>query len=559
MTDGSPARRFPTVPASTWLRTLAGLRLDQAVQRARLRARRKAYQRLPPTLLDPRLRRPRPITSLPLVSREAKLHTAAEAEQISKGQITLLHQQLRYPEGIHWFDPSVLQLRRYHLHYFDWAWAFAKHPNTEWAAETLEIIWHSWDTEVSYGQWIPWHPYVVACRLWNLLQVNAALFPGPSPLTHSLWEHACYLRNNLEMDVQGNHLIRNLRALFAAGIAFTEPAWQDKAIRLLKKQLGKQLLGDGGHFERSAYYHAQVLTDLEEIRDLAVGVGCVELAWLHIAIAKMRRFLSAVSPAPGVLPVFHDGSRQYPRAELPLPSDDELECLVPSGYVVFRRYPWYVAMDVGRPAPPELPAHGHCSTLSLEVFHRGLALVVNSGTSSYDEPEIRHLERSTAFHNTLEIDHTEQSEIWHFFRMGRQATVQGLRTSSSKASLIASASHDGYARLTGSPVHERIVTVTDSTIEVADRVWGAGIHHLKGTWNIPSSRAVVSRGQVWRVGEVLVSVSSTSGALLIRQEADAWMGEEFGLRHPTQRLTWSLSTHLPTAVITRFTVDKWQL
>src|SRR2546423_1886887 len=64
----------------------------------------------------------------------------------------------------------------------------------------------------------------------------------------SLFGQARFLAKDLEFDVRGNHLLKNLRALLWAGLGFegAEPEhWLDTALTVLEAEIAEQVLPDG--------------------------------------------------------------------------------------------------------------------------------------------------------------------------------------------------------------------------------------------------------------------------------------------------------------------------
>src|SRR6202034_2591158 len=145
---------------------------------------------------------------------------------------------------------------------------------------------------------------------------------------------------------------------------------------------------------------------------------------------------------------------------------------------------WHLIADVGAPCPDELPAHAHADTLGCLLHVDGAPLLIDTGTSTYAPGQVRSYERSTAAHNTLEIDGTDSTEVWGAFRAGRRARVLGRAASAGDGQVIAAAAHDGYRRLTGRPVHRRTWTLTAAGLEVRDRVTGGGRHGLAVRWHL---------------------------------------------------------------------------
>ena len=78
-------------------------------------------------------------------------------------------------------------------------------------------------------------------------------------------------------------------------------------------------------------------------------------------------------------------------------------------------------IDVAPIGPDYLPGHAHADTLSYELSLYGKRVLVNSGTSRYGSGPKRDWERSTAAHNTVEVDGQSSSETWSGFRVARRA------------------------------------------------------------------------------------------------------------------------------------------
>ncbi|MGH9158333.1 MAG: heparinase II/III family protein [Acidimicrobiales bacterium] len=72
----------------------------------------------------------------------------------------------------------------------------------------------------------------------------------------------------------------------------------------------------------------------------------------------------------------------------------------------------HLVADAGPPCPSELPAHSHADCLSFEFAVDGRRLIVDTGTSTYRAGPRRDQERSTAAHNTVEIDGEGPSHFW---------------------------------------------------------------------------------------------------------------------------------------------------
>ncbi|MGH3400398.1 MAG: heparinase II/III domain-containing protein, partial [Streptosporangiaceae bacterium] len=300
--------------------------------------------------------------------------------------------------------------------------------------------------------------------------------------------HARFLRLHLESDVGGNHLIKDLKALIGLGVFLGDDPLLRRALRLLIGQLSIQVLPDGGHFERAPAYHCQVLADLIDVAALLTAAGLAPAPTLTMAIARMRRWLGAVLAPDGTVPLLNDGFpvpgalvaalRAQPPPSLPLLR------LAESGLVRAAAGDWHLLADVGAPCPDELPAHAHADTLGCVLYVGGAPVLVDTGTSTYEAGPDRCRERSTAAHNTAEIDGRDSTEVWGAFRAGRRARVRAVSARATGARVTVAAAHDGYRHLAGRPCHRRRWTLTAAGLEVDDRITGEGRHEVAVRWHL---------------------------------------------------------------------------
>ena len=97
-------------------------------------------------------------------------------------------------------------------------------------------------------------------------------------------------------------------------------------------------------------------------------------------------------------------------------------CFADSGFYIFKQNDWKLVVDAGQPGPAYIPGHAHCDAMSFELFKAGKPVIVNCGTYAYQCKE-RSFFRSTAAHNTVMVNDTEQSQCWGAFRMAKRSKV----------------------------------------------------------------------------------------------------------------------------------------
>ena len=329
-----------------------------------------------------------------------------------------------------------------------------------------------------FGRGDAWHPYPAALRAWSWCGLHRDLVAGSDiepDFVAGLAAHAGFLRRHLEYDVGGNHLIKELKALVGLAVFFADERLLRLALRRLTRQLARQILADGGHYERAPAYHCQVLADLIDVADLLRAAGRAPVGEITAAIDRMRRWLGAVLTPDGQVPLLNDGypvDRELLAALRPGPDPvtpaSPLLVLPATGLVRAVVGGWHLLADVGPPCPPSLPAHAHADTFGCLVHVDQVPLLIDTGTSTYEPGPVRRYERSTAAHSTVEVDGADSTEVWGVFRAGRRARVTGLAAHADASGVTCEAAHDGFRRLRGRPVHRRRWSLTGDGLRVDD-------------------------------------------------------------------------------------------
>jgi uncharacterized heparinase superfamily protein len=458
-----------------------------------------------------------------------------------------------------WEAAGAPMLWRYHLYYWDWAWALAGVHHDSDAQALFTAIWESWHSAVVPGRGSAWHPYPAALRAWSFCGIYRDLVHG-GPIEGlfrgELAALAGFLRRSLETDVGGNHLIKNLKALVGLAIFFGDDALLAAGISRLRRQIPVQVLPDGGHYERAPSYHCQVLGDLIDVAGLLRAAGLDEPARLAEAIAAMRRWLGAVLTPQGGVPILNDGFPVSPELLAGIapaaPPAGPIHVLPVTGLARITAGGWDVLADIGPPCPRELPAHAHADTLSCVVHVGAEPLLVDTGTSTYAAGTARDRERSTAAHNTVEVDHRDSTEIWGAFRAGRRARVYAVSAEADADGATVEAAHDGYRRLPGRPTHQRRWSIRADELRIDDTVTGRGRHRVTVRWHLApgATLRLVPGGAVviTAAGEIGVTVTATSEPTMTAATAQVSAG--FGRTVTAPVFACTLHPQLPVRIST---------
>jgi uncharacterized heparinase superfamily protein len=479
--------------------------------------------------------------------------------QLRAGSIQLLGITRQLGNPLNWQQAGEPLLWRFHLHYWDWAWGLAAASDRAGARELFARLWLSWQASCPFGRGDAWLPYPAALRAWSWCGLYRDLVEGTDlerEFLRAVVTHAGFLRVHLESDLGGNHLIKDLKALAGLGIFLGDEGMLRRALRLLTSQLTVQVLDDGGHYERAPAYHCQVLADLIDMADLLSASGRGPAPTLTMAIARMRRWLGGVMTPDGSVPLLNDG---YPvpgalvAALRPRPAPTvPLLTLADTGLIRAVAGDWHLLADVGAPCPDELPGHAHADTLSCVVHVGDTPLLVDTGTSTYAAGPVRNYERSTAAHNTIEIDDTDSTEVWGAFRAGRRARVYGPVARAGASEVTATAAHDGYRHLRGRPCHRRRWSLTSGGLQIDDEVTGDGRHKVIVRWHL-------APGSLVRLEQDRASVTTTAGNFEVAVTATTkfWLSVDsvpiatgFLRTAAAPVLTCRLDTILPTRLST---------
>lgn len=428
----------------------------------------------------------------------------AMATDVARGRFRFVgrSEELGSPP-LRWRPAGVSRLWQYHLHYFDYLVPLVRAARAQEEPTLADRGWalvDDWLRANPPGSRPGWEPYPTSIRLvnwaaaWALAPASLDALPrGAAHLATALASQAAFLDRHLEHHLGGNHLIKNARALILAGLVFdgTETVrWYRNGLALLRDEVRRQILSDGGHYERSPLYHAAVLEDLLDCLEFIArrGVEASGLEELRAVVLPMARWLKLMTHPDGGLALFNDtvalpepsvaalltyGSRVVGPLE-GLEDGGETTSLAASGFYVIRSGESRAVVDCGEIGPRELPAHAHADLLSYELTWSGERIVVDSGVPEYQMSPLRSYVRSTSAHNTLVIDEQDQAELWASHRVGRRPHPLGARLERIPGAIRFVGAHDGYARL--GVIHHRHVLAFRSAWIFVDEVLGRGGH-----------------------------------------------------------------------------------
>lgn len=419
----------------------------------------------------------------------------------------------------------------------------------------------------------------------------------------ALYDHGEFIRANLEntYETTSNHYLSNVVGLFYIGAMFRDLAagrtWLRFASKCVEHEITVQVLPDGADFESSIPYHRLVIELFLAGYRLSQHVGRPFGPGFHAAFVRMVEYLTGVLTPSGQMPCLGDADdgrfmiatdycdwrRSDPRHLLApcaiVCGRDDWKAISPNGSAWeavwwgldvtgfapgdqapddnCQLYPYagvatsrrredgqYLLVENSLVGTKGFGNHKHNDQLSFEYHDRGTPLIVDPGgyvyTSDFDA---RNLFRSTAYHNTLQVDEREQNAFrpeW-LFRMFERANPEHLRFECLSGVFVYEGRYSGLSDDAESASHWRRFThdMNRAELAIVDRLTG-GEHAL--AWNfhfhpvvdaMQDSQGVIlkSGGRKWRL--------SWSDQELTAQLRDTWYSPSYGVREPTKSLRLS--------------------
>ncbi|MDB4461621.1 heparinase II/III family protein [bacterium] len=450
-----------------------------------------------------------------------------------------------------WNNASWSHLWIYNLHYFDFL-------RSDLSEQTGNHWIDRWVKENPPGTRSGWDPYTSALRIVNWVYWDLAGNKLSNAAIESLANQLRFLRKNLETHIQANHLLVDFKGMYFASTYFIGSEANELrklAATGLIEEIDKQFLQDGGHFELSPMYHGITTEDLIDVLSIQIAypevleseVDAKLNSILRQRLPKMLRWLSEMRHPDGDYVLFNDAARGIaPTPESiiefaqrcgvsPEAEREPIAHNLHSGHVRILSEDLAMFLDVGKVGASYQPGHAHADSLGFECSLFGSRFIVDSGTQEYAPGEIRNFQRSTAAHNTVEVDRLNSSEVWGAFRVARRAQPDLVDIAESESRIQVTAAHDGYRQINGGPIHKRQWVVKDKQLMVIDTLEGKTTNAISRFHLHPEVEAEVidSRSAKLTFGERTIQFSCDHGNVELQETA---YSPEFGVSLSNQVL-----------------------
>jgi Heparinase II/III-like protein/Heparinase II/III N-terminus len=335
--------------------------------------------------------------------------------------------------------------------------------------------------------------------------------PWVHQMTASLWQHLRFIEahNEFSFLLRSNHYLSNIVGLTTLSAYLGLERRREKYARAVQREILLQTYPDGGDREGSTGYH--VLVAQLGLHSLLVQQRCGGsiAPKFEARLQLMFAWVAALADDTGKLP--HLGDCDNGRVELllddiaqakspaerhslrvgslfkqassvlqlPRGGDRQDAKLLPdSGIAVLHSGHASVIFSAMPNGLGGKGSHTHCDKLSIVFRLGGDEVFCDSGSRCYTRStELRNFDRSTAAHNTLLVDESDQNTLGgELFRSGNEALVSPV-TLLEDGRTGARASHQGYSRFNIG--HKRTVELGPCSLQLVDEVSGADKHLLE--------------------------------------------------------------------------------
>lgn len=418
------------------------------------------------------------------VGLEPRLNINAGKEKINNSKISLnpspiastsfssentfefLNLSHTFSENIDWNFAKYGKLWTYNLNYFE----FLHQENLD--CETgLTLIKDYIQSAETLQDGLEPFPIALRTIFWIKFLVKHQI--QDSEIDAFLYAQVQLLSRKIEYHLLGNHLLENGFAFFYAAFYFSNNQLLKISNKILLPQLEEQILNDGAHFEVTPMYHQLMLYRVLDCLNLVDNNPNIfaekKLPNFRNKASKMCAWLREMTFENGEMPRFNDSTSGIaPSSKSLLTYADSLGIskkeiqLSDSNYRIFRTEKYELVVDVGGITPSYIPGHAHADSLHFVLHKNGLPLIVDTGISTYEKNALRHTERSTAAHNTVQIADDNQSDVWGGFRVGQRAKTRIISETTNSITAICAS----YAR--SKVQHERNFSFEKNALTIID-------------------------------------------------------------------------------------------
>lgn len=349
------------------------------------------------------------------------------------------------------------------LHGFDWLRDLRALSGDAARRQARFLVGH-WIDRHDRWDGLTWRPDILGARIANWLGGHDFFCASADDqfrlrMFASLSRQATHLARAAPGDLAGAPLLVAAKGLVYSALCLPgDPGRLEDALRILDRELRRQVLADGGHIQRNPDVHLTLLRHLIDLR------GLLRLAHLRDpevtvpeslqhAIDRMTPALRFHRHGDGLLCLFN-GSGEADRVMIDAvmthadAKGRPLKSARHSGLERIQAGRALVLMDAGDPPPPGFDPGAHAGTLSFELSFGRERMIVNCGpwpgpAEGSEGAAWAMALRGTAAHSTVTVADRNSSALIRDGGLERRAKVT-LERSEIEGDTLIDASHDGY-------------------------------------------------------------------------------------------------------------------
>jgi uncharacterized heparinase superfamily protein len=230
-----------------------------------------------------------------------------------------------------------------------------------------------------------------------------------------------------------------------------------------------------------------------------------------------------------------------------------------SGYFVMRNDDNYMIISAGKVGTNGIGNHKHNDILSFELFVHGKSFIIDPGTYVYTaDPNARNLFRSTAYHNTIQVDDEEINSFSQdiVFRMTEDANLEVNSWEVTDRYDFFDAEHIGYKKLSQPIKHRRQIYFDklEGLWIIKDFLTGAGKHKFDQYFHfapmdvtVDQADSLVVKGNTANTNIMIIPIETAGLEMSIQ---NGWISYSYGTKIMANIVRYSKTTDVPTSFIT---------
>lgn len=418
-------------------------------------------------------------------SDSAKNRKNFSKTKFGKAELSFINIKVELNKKLDWHRKDLnkgTRLWKLNLHYFEW---ISETSNTDFVNYITD--WIENNTIYQKDYWLDsWNSYAISIRtvIWMTeLSIRKERISDSKVklISLSIQNQLIFLYRNIESDIRGNHIIKNIRALYF-GFTFFPALFSEKEKtrinKLLLKELNKQINPDGYHYELTPGYHIQVFEDLYDVYNLLNSGKTKDV--LQRKLRKMGQIVNLlfandndVFKIGDTCPCTHNDRSYYARISKNLGirnTNFGIHDLYNSGIIIAHYKYLKILYKYNCIGNKSLPAHCHADLHTYEVFYNGNNVITDCGVFEYNSGHHRDIARATKSHNCLTLNDKNQVDLYGAFRSGRwcksfvnEKVIDGNNT-------YIKSSHNGYSNFIKKLITTRAFKNNGHNIEVVDSI-----------------------------------------------------------------------------------------